>query len=182
MKNLAAWYGISATPDIFSVTPGFWGLLRMGDGDEKERIRLLASGVPAEKLTELEPWSEMSTERTEWLTVRTEEAIRKVAGIWENEPKPPRVIWRPLHHIRNDTRIPNHRIRIYNSIGERIIEKLHAETEFKSKIHRDPWPTIMLGQEEHFVDSVHPEALPGSWIYWQSLLLQLKLKIHHDEI
>lgn len=177
MEGIAARFGVSAIPDVVSITPGFWGLLRMGDGDEKERIKLIASGVPATDLVEMEATSEMSQERIDWLTIRTEEVLRKLAGIWI-EKKRPKLIWRPLHHILNDTRIPNHRIRIYNSIGERIVERLREEpASSRVKFSIDSWTRIMLGQEEHFVDPIHPAALPGSWVYWQSVLLQLKIQV-----
>ena len=167
------YYGISATPDIISITPGFWGLLRMGVGDESARLKLIATGVPPKELVGMEAASEMSQERIDWLVVRTEEVLRKLAGVWEKDTRQPLLVWRPLHHIlSNDTRIPNHRVRIFNSIGERIVQRLKDESNIRFSI--DSWPSIMLGQEHRLVDSVHPAALPGTWIYWQSMLFRLK--------
>lgn len=46
-----------------------------------------------------------------------------------------------------------------------------------SRLEVDRWGSLMLGQECHLVDDAHPKALPGSWLYGQMLITQLKLVV-----
>ncbi len=45
----------------------------------------------------------------------------------------------------------------------------------------DEWGTKMLGQEQHFRDEVHPLPLPGSWLYGNMVMEQLKLEVDARE-
>ena len=55
------------------------------------------------------------------------------------------------------------------------------QTGLGRRLKIDEWWTRMLGQEQHFRDEVHPLPLPGSWLYGNMVLEQLKLEVEARE-
>ncbi|GAA5863720.1 hypothetical protein JCM8547_003700 [Rhodosporidiobolus lusitaniae] len=41
----------------------------------------------------------------------------------------------------------------------------------------DEWATLMLGHPQHLRDEIHPNPLPGSWLYGNMLLHSLRMKV-----
>ncbi|GAA5834732.1 hypothetical protein JCM3766R1_003221 [Sporobolomyces carnicolor] len=55
-----------------------------------------------------------------------------------------------------------------------------AEEDFANRLRIDEWGPHMIGQTRYFRDEVHPLALPGSWLYGNMLLHQLRMTVDEE--
>ena len=74
--------GALATPDIMSITPGFWHIFREVLADDAERNRLIANGVDAHTLLHLDDVATMSKARRDDVEVRMQEVLQHIANAW----------------------------------------------------------------------------------------------------
>lgn len=87
------------TPDMFTMTPGFWGLMRMAIEDDERRNDMLAQGRSAEEPEVLacEAWNEMRRDRMDYIENRIVESLRFIAEKWPKRPgdvfAKPRILW-----------------------------------------------------------------------------------------
>lgn len=107
VANMARKFGTSPVPDLFTMTPGFWGLLRQAQEDDRNRQALLDSGVSEEEANRrYDVWRSMTKEQREWNQERTLAIIRHMAKKWPLEDgshevyRRPKLIWRALHQIK----------------------------------------------------------------------------------
>lgn len=68
------------------------------------------------------------------------------------------------------------------SIGRKETESIAAQRGLdRTRLEVDDWGSLMLGQQRHFRDDVHPLPLPGSWLYGNMLFDHLKRSIEDRE-
>lgn len=94
LSNLHA-SGVSSLPDLISVTPSFWDIMRSVLSDGEKLRQLEADGLAtAEDRKALSPdaWAEISQERKEWLEGKFRMIIRTVLETWPGDR--PRILWR----------------------------------------------------------------------------------------
>lgn len=72
VASLAEKYGTSPTPDLLEITPGFWGIMRLGVDEGSKRVAPAASN----------PFQNMSQDVRDWLGVRMKAAFQHVAKGW----------------------------------------------------------------------------------------------------
>lgn len=94
-------YNTSTRPDLFSMTPGYWGLLRQAVEDDKKKAELIKEGVSEEEATRrYDVWRVMSHEQRKWEAKRTEEILRYMAKVWPLDEgqhelyRKPKLLWR----------------------------------------------------------------------------------------
>ncbi|KAL8278425.1 hypothetical protein RQP46_009115 [Phenoliferia psychrophenolica] len=213
LQNIADKYKISPVPDVVSVAPGFWGILRLSMEEQFNRDMGIISGnmtIPA-AFEQFSTWNNMKAEQREWMEGRIETVIRKIGKAWsDTAATPPRILWRSLHHTREQDSIPFTRAQTLDQIGRSVVERLVAEGEaaaagalqwkawlkrtssrvgrkwsgapeaeiisedLSDRLRIDEWGALMLGQEKHFGDNIHPLPLPGSWLWSNMAMYQLK--------
>lgn len=68
---------------------------------------------------------------------------------------------------------------VYVSRGAEDIQK-SVKLGLGRRLKLDEWGILMLGQENHFKDPIHPAALPGSYLYGNALFTHLKLAVEAE--
>lgn len=150
---------------------------------------------------DIDAWSQIPLNRRIEIQERMEDTLHKVLNEKKWKRDPPRVLWSKysrfrerehelsadrvvglLHHIKAHHTIPFNRLQSINAIGSRVVERAIEQSSsirIGNRLSLDKWGAMMLGQQQHFRDDVHPLPLPGSWIYGQMLIS--KLKLMHEE-
>lgn len=101
LASLADTHSRSAVPDLVSVTPGFWGMMRQGVEDDRLRQAEVADGMDeGEADKKWDTWRSMPPEVRAWNEGRIGEVVRHVGKAWAGEEARPRILWRALHHIK----------------------------------------------------------------------------------
>ncbi|GAA6048912.1 hypothetical protein JCM3770_007115 [Rhodotorula araucariae] len=149
-------------------------------------------------------WRAMPRELRAWNARRVEEVLRHVAGAWSESPTRPTILWRALHFVKETPKVPYSRLVALDQIGRAVVARLAHESRpqeehaggwvarathylrrrgrkahargawLERRLCIDEWGSLMLGQGMHFRDEVHPLPLPGSYLYGNMLLQQLK--------
>ncbi|KDE08076.1 hypothetical protein MVLG_01776 [Microbotryum lychnidis-dioicae p1A1 Lamole] len=239
VHNLAAKHNVSATPDLVSFTPGYWGLLRQAVSDDKMLLEALKNGTAAEEAqAKYDVWRTMSPDQREWNRERMNAVLRHIGRGWldtakkasDGAARTPRILWRALHHIKEQHNLPYNRVQAVDQIGRSVVQQLIAEgraavagsqtwtswiamlknsisgTEpdiiaseeiklgseeeqkeafrmgYAHRLKIDEWGALMIGQERYFRDNVHPLPLPGSYLYGNMLMQQLKMLVEEEEL
>lgn len=131
-------------------------------------------------LAQTNDWSAFDRSQVEWIRTRMTDVLNHIADAW---PKAT-ILWRTSQHYPISSFVtdspapgvlhqprPNHyvsedRVQMLDQIGRHVVEKLRADPDVSSRrlAHRlkfDEWGAMMLGQQRHFQDVVHPAPLPG---------------------
>ncbi|GAA5896754.1 hypothetical protein JCM6882_005027 [Rhodosporidiobolus microsporus] len=224
MAAVAAKFGTSAVPDILSIAPGFWGLLRQSVEDQRLAQEEVAAGESAqEAMDKHNVWRVMSVESRRWNERRITEILRHLAKGWQGvkdgaRRRTPLILWRALHFVKETDKIPYNRLIALDQVGRSVVDRLvdegkaaekgmhswktwtksvgakylgfgsgeEGENEaleggLGSRLRVDEWGSLMLGQSLHFRDEVHPNPLPGSYLYGNMVLQQLRMKVADEE-
>jgi len=135
-------YDINATPDLFSITPGYWHLYREFQADEKLRLELIAEGIDASTLHHLKRVATLSIERRADLEVRLLEVLTKIANVWpvvkERGAKSgwrTTIIFRALHYGLAPG-VPMGRIATFDAISRDVLHRLFVESEGRRSLAR----------------------------------------------
>ncbi|KAM0751854.1 hypothetical protein T439DRAFT_220717 [Meredithblackwellia eburnea MCA 4105] len=216
MKTISQTYGVPEVPDILSIAPGFWGLLRLSVETDATRDALIREGklTTEQAYHDYDVWNNMKKDQRDWMESRIFTVLKHVANGWsdgEGRVKRPRILWRALHHIKEHHNIPFSRLHSLDQIGRSVVQRLvnegraaeKGEQSWKAWVrkasakvglkwkgekesealrlglgHRlrvDEWGSLMIGQEKHFRDNVHPRPLPGSWLWANMAMNQLAM-------
>ena len=101
LSSLAAQHGRSAVPDVFSVTSGFWGMMRQAVEDDRKKEQDVEDGMTeADAAAKWDTWRSMPADVQRWNERRIEEVVKHVGAAWDEAEVRPRILWRALHHIR----------------------------------------------------------------------------------
>lgn len=126
-------YGSSPVPDLVSITPGLWDLMRIVFEDNALNRTLIAAGETDQAvLGPLNPWSDLSSERLDHMASRMTFFLKHVADTWPamkggRAIPHPKILWRTLHHIKKSEWLPFHRVQAIDQLGRRVIERLVEE-------------------------------------------------------
>lgn len=129
LEGLAQAYGRkSAVPDLVSVTPGFWGMLRQSAEDDRNKAEGIKAGMSqAEADRKWESWRTMPPATRTWHEQRMSEVIRHLGSLWAEAPIRPRIVWRALHRVWPKHEIPLPRVVAIDQIGRAVVEGLVME-------------------------------------------------------
>ena len=97
LKSLGDKYNVSPVPDIVSLAPGFWGILRLSIDEQMNRDKSILSGNMsiAAAYEHFDTWNNMSPDQRDWMEGRIEAVIRNIGKAWAGAAKkPPRILWR----------------------------------------------------------------------------------------
>ncbi|KAM0747583.1 hypothetical protein T439DRAFT_328814 [Meredithblackwellia eburnea MCA 4105] len=126
-------YGSPSIPTLLSISPTFWGLLRLSQEDDLARQELVDSGVSWDDAVKVwEPFRTMSSKRVEVLERRMREFLKYVAKAWrvegvEGAQKRPRILWRALHHVKEHHEVPYTGVQAVDQVGRAVVDSLKRE-------------------------------------------------------
>ncbi|GAA5872536.1 hypothetical protein JCM3774_006846 [Rhodotorula dairenensis] len=212
VASVAKHYGSNPIPDMLSVAPGFWTLLRetVDKQEALEKGNLAGvSSVEAHAQWRAQVWRTPSEWSRQFYEKRVAQVLRHVAAAWPatTTTRPPFLLWRAPHFVKESDRVPYNRLVALDQIGRSVVARLVAEgraaasagsRRWKSwtdsadsssrsdgfgmadrawarraaldqRLRVDEWGARMLGQAQYFRDDIHPNALPGSYLYGNML-------------
>ncbi|GAA5842728.1 hypothetical protein JCM11251_002334 [Rhodosporidiobolus azoricus] len=133
MQAVANKFSTSPVPDILSIAPGFWGLLRQSSEDQRLAQESIQAGQDAqETLNKHNVWRTMSVEKRRWNERRITEILRHLAKGWKGVKdatgrRTPLILWRALHFIKETDKIPYNRLIALDQVGRSVVDRLVAE-------------------------------------------------------
>ena len=147
------------------------------------------------------PYTNLSPRREMVWEAEARKAIKSVASQFRGRDGSaragPAILWRTLHHPPRHNYAPFPRVFALDSLARKLIADLQAEAHpdhahlpapkagaatgeddedlgLDERLRVDMSGALMLGQEHHFRDLLHPEAVPGSYLWGDVLLYELK--------
>lgn len=163
LQNLARERGAPhvTNPDLIEVSAGLWDLRQWSEEDAR------VANITLDDNTEL-VYEALSRERLEWWRTRVTRLLDRVHHTF---PSPAPILWRTLHHTRRHSVAPYSRVEQLDQFALRLIRRMQARNDsLAARLRVDSWGHKMLGFEHHFRDAVHPKAVPGS-VLWSDMML-----------
>ncbi|KAL8290289.1 hypothetical protein RQP46_003228 [Phenoliferia psychrophenolica] len=120
-------------------------------------------------------WNMGMANDTAWMAPRIEQVIRKLASGWSDAAEKPMILWKSPHRMKTYDMDAITLVESFNQIGSPEVEDL------SSRLRIDEWGQLMLGQEMHFKDHLHPLPLPGSFL-WGNMMLDKLTMLGHRKI
>lgn len=148
------------------------------------------------------PFTPLSAAREEWWETEARKMIQAVAREFPDEVtgsvrRGPALMWRTLHHpAGRENYIPYPRVEALRSLSHKVIKDLRAESRIvgerswlarwlsgeqaaedlglDERLRIDRSGELILGQEMYFRDLLHPLAVPGSYVWGDVMLYELK--------
>ncbi|GAA5999929.1 hypothetical protein JCM10207_005976 [Rhodosporidiobolus poonsookiae] len=189
-------------PDLVILNSGFWDLRKYTEEDFVA-AGFLTRPYPEDSpipYTNLSPAREQLWEREARKAIKT--AARSFKGRDGRARNGPTILWRSLHHPPRHNYAPFPRVFALDSLSRKVISDLRisqsapssslsssspsaplssftepSETEDLGLSHRlriDESGRLMLGQEHLFRDLLHPLPVPGSYLWANVMLYELK--------
>lgn len=141
----------------------------------------------------------LSPLRRDTTTRRIHQLIHHVLSLYPHVEieKRPVVFWRTLNRGHHSHNISAQRVQTIDVLTRSIVERLISQSSSSSSrswkhwisatIGREvvgkgrlsiiDWGSKILGLENRLMDDIHPAMYPGSWMFGQMLLHELKLSI-----
>ncbi|PLW10305.1 hypothetical protein PCANC_22339 [Puccinia coronata f. sp. avenae] len=163
LQNLARERGAPhvTSPDLIEVSAGLWDLRQWSEEDAR------VANITLDDSTEL-VYEALSRERLEWWRTRVTKLLDRVHHTF---PSPAPIFWRTLHHTRRHSVAPYSRVEQLDQFALRLVRRIQARNDsLAARLKVDSWGHKMLGFEHHFRDAVHPKAVPGS-VLWSDMML-----------
>ncbi|KAK4047254.1 hypothetical protein OIV83_005558 [Microbotryomycetes sp. JL201] len=173
-----------AHPDLIEINSGYWDLRKYTEED------FTAAGYLSRPYPEDSPipYTNLSPQREATWEREARKAIKDIArafpgrndGVVKNGPI---ILWRTLHHPPRHNYAPFPRVFALDSLARSVISSLQQDSiddedgldlGLGERLRIDESGALMLGQEHHFRDLLHPNAVPGSWLWANVLLYELK--------
>ncbi|KAM0791620.1 hypothetical protein ACM66B_006059 [Microbotryomycetes sp. NB124-2] len=173
-----------AYPDLIEINSGYWDLRKYTEED------FTAAGFLSRPYPEDSPipYTNLSPQREATWEREARKAIKEIArafpgkndGVVKNGPI---ILWRTLHHPPRHNYAPFPRVFALDSLARSVISSLQQDSideedgldlGLNERLRIDESGALMLGQEHHFRDLLHPNAVPGSWLWANVLLYELK--------
>ena len=149
----------AGTPDLVTISATFWDTFRHVMEDDKTRRDLeridkhgdysaLAAGVTMKK------------SRRDTIAQRIEEVIDFIGETWATKEgrtgsRGPIIVWRTLHHTQPHRITPISAVQAADQIGRSTIARINKKRT-QSPIRLVNWGGLILGQEKHSKDPIHP--------------------------
>ncbi|KAI7936609.1 hypothetical protein MJO28_015508 [Puccinia striiformis f. sp. tritici] len=157
-------------PDLIEVSSGLWDLRQWSEEDSR------LNNITLDDSTEL-VYRSLSFTRLEWWAERVTTLLKAIDTAFpsnkDNATAP--ILWRSLHHTRRHSVAPYSRVEQLDQYARLLIHTLKnnetiANPSLANRLKFDNWGRKMLGFENHFRDPVHPKAVPGS-VLWSDMML-----------
>ncbi|KAK4702690.1 hypothetical protein P7C70_g3531, partial [Phenoliferia sp. Uapishka_3] len=135
LEKTAARYNVPRIPHLVTISPTFWGLLRLSQEDDANREAAKGTGMDwDEAVKKYEPFRTMSKERMVLLEGRMREFLKHVAKAWRDPAmglgevqKRPKILWRALHHVKEHHEVPYTGVQAIDQIGRAVVSSLRRE-------------------------------------------------------
>jgi len=107
VESLAQKYNVSATPDIFSISPGFWSQLRQSVADQSAHKKAIDGGMTIEEANQkFDVWRHFDRSEKKWYEGRIYEIVRHIAREWKEGQDGkgrirPTLLWRESRHLKS---------------------------------------------------------------------------------
>ena len=101
LNNIAAEYKTSPVPDIVSIAPGFWGILRLSYEEQRIRDESILAGNQTiyEAYAEHDTWDNMKSDQRDWMEGRIGDVLQYVGNGWKGSVKAPLILWRAFFSL-----------------------------------------------------------------------------------
>lgn len=156
VANIAAHYGSKPNPDLVSVAPGFWTLLRETIDKQLAVQNSVPANLPIEEIKALwrnDVWRTPSQHSRTFYETRISSILRRVASAWPEQESSPRpsLLWRQSHlsdrgafepgtlmvpcssgaphFVKETDRTPYNRLVAVDQIGRSVVSRLQDEAE-----------------------------------------------------
>ncbi|KAK4701444.1 hypothetical protein P7C70_g4789, partial [Phenoliferia sp. Uapishka_3] len=135
LAKVADRYNVPRVPDIFTVSPTFWGLLRLVQEDDTNREATKGTGMAwDDAVQKYDPFRPMSRERIGLMEGRMREFLKHVAKAWRDPSMAPgevqtrpKILWRALHHVKEHYEVPFTGVQAIDQIGRAVVSSLRRE-------------------------------------------------------
>lgn len=183
-------------PDLVILNSGYWDLRKYTEED------FVAAGYPSRPYPEDSPipYNALSSKREETWEKEARKAIKHAAKSFRGKEgktkNGPTLLWRSLHHPPRHNYAPFPRVFQLDSLARKVIADLRTDSTsslaaspplsplterpdredlgLDHRLRIDESGKLMLGQEHLFRDLLHPLPVPGSWIWGDIMLYELK--------
>ncbi|KAG0149726.1 hypothetical protein CROQUDRAFT_653283 [Cronartium quercuum f. sp. fusiforme G11] len=153
-------------PDLLEVCSGLWDLRQWTEADSR------AMGQNLDDSSEV-PFQTLTGERLNWWKQRSTAMLQGIAARFPEDDVP--ILWRTLHHPLRHNLAPYSRVEQLDQLARSMVAGLQRRPgPLANRLKLDNWGRMMLGQENHFRDSVHPRAAPGSVLWGEMMLWELR--------
>lgn len=185
LESLGRKLNRSTTPDVVSITAGFWSPLRAAHQDELALNAALEGGaVPDEIKKDYDKWRPMPDQLAEWYESRTEQVLRHIGSLWADALHPPRLVWRTLHRTQRWTEIPATRVAQLDQITRAVVQRFIGESETfglgsRQRLYVNTWGDKIDGlqyRDGFFRDPIHP-GYELSFVFGNMLFQELKEEV-----
>ncbi|GAA6059413.1 hypothetical protein JCM10212_003645 [Sporobolomyces blumeae] len=145
VANVAQKYNTSPVPDVFSVSPGFWTMLRQSVADQSHyRAAVDAGAEPDDAKKRYDVWRSFDEKEKAWHEARIEGVLRHVGQAWragkDGEGRiRPTLLWRALHPIKETDTVPASRTAALDQIGRHVVSQLVDEAQAARSRSRSSW-------------------------------------------
>lgn len=159
-------------PDLLEVGSGLWDLRQWTEADSR------AIGHPIDDSSEV-PYETLTQDRLGWWKER---AVKVLEGIATRFPDSSPILWRTLHHPLRHTLAPYSRVEQLDQLARYVVAELQRRPgPLSTRLQIDNWGRMMLGQENHFRDILHPRAAPGNVLWGEMILWELRRTVMMKE-
>ncbi|SGY20852.1 BQ5605_C016g08156 [Microbotryum silenes-dioicae] len=191
LDNLARHFNRSQIryPDLVELNSGYWDLRKYTEEDFvaagwKTRPYPEDSPIPYQNL---QPEREVIWEREARKAIRF--AARAFKGPDGTPADGPTILWRTLHHPPRHNYAPYNRVFALDNLARKVVLDLQngvttamdahhgshdVDLNLGERLRLDESGRLMLGQEQLFRDLLHPLAIPGSYLWGNIMLYELK--------
>ncbi|SCV72175.1 BQ2448_4869 [Microbotryum intermedium] len=176
-------------PDLIELNSGYWDLRKYTEED------FVAAGWKTRPYPEDSPipYQNLQLEREVVWEREARKAIKFAARAFKGQDgtaaNGPTILWRTLHHPPRHNDAPYNRVFALDNLARKVVVDL--EHDIKSpmdvdhgfddvdlnlgmRLRLDESGRLMLGQEQFFRDLLHPLAIPGSYLWGNIILYELK--------
>ncbi|KAK4704113.1 hypothetical protein P7C70_g2097, partial [Phenoliferia sp. Uapishka_3] len=125
----------SVDSSLITISPTFWGLLRLSQEDDADREAARGTGLEwNEAVAKFDPFRTLSRERIKRLEKEMTAFLKHVAKAWRDPSMgpsevqtKPKILWRALHHIKHHHEVPYTGVQAVDQIGRAVVSSLRRE-------------------------------------------------------
>ncbi|KAM0750165.1 hypothetical protein T439DRAFT_380893 [Meredithblackwellia eburnea MCA 4105] len=169
-------------PDLVEINSGYWDLRKY---TEEDMVAAGWTSRPYPEDTNI-PYTNLSPERESTWETEARLAIARAAGAFPGTDgrtkSGPTILWRSLHAPpQRHNYAPFPRVSTLDNLQMKVIADMQQESRIgkndlglDERLRIDYSGHLLRGQEHHFRDLLHPQAVPGSYLWGDVILYELK--------
>lgn len=176
-------------PDLIEVSSGLWDLRQWSEEDSR------IANITLDDSSEL-VYLPLGRDRLDWWKERVIKLLLAIDHAFSTHhdsgesarsiSSQSTILWRTLHHPARHAVAPYSRVEQLDQFARFMIQNIQTSDDrqlsrLASRLRIDSWGRKMLGQENHLRDAVHPQAIPGSILWSEMMLWQLRASIMKKE-